>query len=56
VIDVAIKALADTITSGDYDNTQIGDISLEEKQSIIAALRFAGNRVGIDVEAGEKKK
>jgi hypothetical protein len=55
MIDTVIKTLADTIISGAYDDVQIGDISTEEKQSIIDALRFAGTRVGIDVEEGKSK-
>jgi hypothetical protein len=47
--DKATGQLANDLESGVYDNTQFRNLSTDQKEMIIASLRFASDRVGIEV-------
>jgi hypothetical protein len=47
--DKATGELANDLETGVYDNTQFRNLSNVQKEMIIASLRFASERVGIEV-------
>lgn len=54
--DIVTKDLALSILNGDFDNVQIGDLTAEQRENIISALRFSGERVGLEIIVDEGKK